>query len=57
MVDESWLWHKRLGNLCFDNLSKISMKEAARYLPKIVVPLNSVCRHCQHGNKLESVLK
>ena len=57
MVDESWLWHKRLGNLCFDNLAKISMKEAVRYLPKIIVPLNSMCRHCQHGKQTRANFK
>ena len=57
MVDQSWLWNIRLGHLSFENISKISTKEGVTDLPKIVVPLNSVCRHCQHGNKLESVLK
>ena len=45
MVDESWLWHRGLGHLGFYNISKISTKEAVRDLPKIVVPLNSVCKH------------
>ena len=49
VVDESWLWHKRLGHLGFYNLSKISTKEAIRDIPKIVVPLNFVYGHCQHG--------
>ena len=49
MVDESWLWHRRLGHLNFDNLVKISKKEDVRDLPKIVEPLNSVARHFQHG--------
>ena len=35
MVDESWLWNKRLGLLIFENISKISTKEAVRDLPKI----------------------
>ena len=51
MVDESWLWHKRLGHLSFDNLAKISTKEAVRDLPKVVVPLKSVFKHCQHGKQ------
>ena len=55
MIDEGWLCHRRLGHLNFDNLVKIS-KEAIRDLPKIVKPLNSVCKHCQHG-KLDPVLK
>ena len=55
MVNESWLWHRRLGHLNFDNLVKIS-KEVVRDLPKIVKPLNSIFKHCQHG-KLDPVLK
>ena len=51
MVEESWLWHRRLGHLGFDNLSKISTKEAVRDIPKNLVPLNSVCKHCQHGKQ------
>ena len=51
MVDESWLWHRRLGHLSFDNLSKIRKNEDVRDLPKSVVPLNFVCRHCQHGKQ------
>ena len=38
MVDESWLWNRRLGHLKFDNLVKISKKEVVRDLPKIVKP-------------------
>ena len=34
MLDESWLWHRRLEHLIFDNLVKISMKEVVRDLPK-----------------------
>ena len=57
MVDESWLWNRRLGHIGFDNLAKISMKEAVRDLPKITVPLNSVCRHCQHGKQTRASFK
>ena len=57
MVDESWLWHKRLGHLNFDNIFKISKREAIRDLPKIVKPLNSVCKHCQHGKKTRASVK
>ena len=57
MVDESWLWHRRMGHLNFDNLVKISKKEAIRDLPKIVKPLKSVCRHCQHGKQTRASFK
>ena len=57
MVEESWLWHRRLGHLGFDKLAKISTKEAVRDLPKIIVPLNSMCRHCQHGKQTRASFK
>ena len=57
MVNESWLWHRRLGHLNFDNLVKISKKEVVRDLPKIVKPLNSVCRHYQHGKQTRASCK
>jgi transposase InsO family protein len=50
-IDESWLWHKRMGHIGFDNLIKVSKKEVVRDMPKIIKPSNSVCRHCQHGKK------
>jgi hypothetical protein len=28
--DESWLWHKRMGYIQFDNLVKFIKREAAR---------------------------
>ena len=51
MVDESWLWHRRMGHLNFDNLVKISKKEDVRDLHKIVKPLNTVCKHYRHGKQ------
>ena len=46
MIYKSWLWHMRMGHLNFENLVKISKKEVVRDFPKIVKPLNSVCKHC-----------
>ena len=57
MVDESWLWHRRLGHLSFDNISKIRTKEAVRDIPKIIVPLNSLYIHCQHGKQTKASFK
>ena len=48
-VDESWLWHRRLGHLHFDNLVKISKHNAVRNLPEINKPSNTVCEFCQQG--------
>ena len=57
MVDEIWLWHKRMGHLNFDNIVKISKNEVVRDFPKIVKPLNSACRHCQHGKQTRASFK
>ena len=50
-IDESWLWHRRMGHLNFDNPVKVSMKGDIRNLSKIIKPPNHVCRHCLHGKK------
>ena len=57
MIDESWLWHRRMGNLNFDNIMKVSNKEVVRDFLKIVNPLKSVCKHCQHRKQTKSSFK
>ena len=57
MVDESWLWNRRLGHLNFDSIVKISKKEVVIDFPKIVKALNSVCKHCQHGKQTRASFK
>ena len=51
VMDESWLWDRRMGHIYFDNLVKISNLEAVRNLPKITKPSNPICRHCQLGKQ------
>jgi hypothetical protein len=55
--DESWLWHRRLGHLNFDNLIKLKNLEAVKYLPKISKPQDSVCKPCQVGKKNRTQFK
>ena len=57
IVDESWLWHRRLGHLNFDNIVKISKKKVVRDFPKILKPLNTVCKHCQLGKQTRTSSK
>jgi hypothetical protein len=38
-----------MGHMNFENLAKISRKEAVREMPKISKPSNSMCKHCLHG--------
>ena len=40
--DESWIGNKRMGHINFDNLVKISKKEAVREIPEITKPTNVI---------------
>ena len=43
LVDGSWIWHRRLGHINFENLVKGSNPGAVRNLPKITKSSNLVC--------------
>jgi hypothetical protein len=55
--DESWLWHRRMGHIHFDNLVKVRKKEAVREMTQITKPTNTLCKHCQQGKKTKTRLK
>jgi transposase InsO family protein len=55
--DESWLWHRRMGHMHFDNLVKVSKREAVREMPQITKPTNTLCKHCQQGKKTKTMFK
>jgi hypothetical protein len=50
-TDESWLWHKRMAYMNFENLVKISTKQAVRDMPKIIKPSSTICKQCRHGKE------
>lgn len=56
-IDESWLWHKRMGHICFENSIKVSKKETVRDMENIIKPSNSICRNHQHGKQTRVRLK
>jgi hypothetical protein len=55
--DESWLWNRRMGHMHFDNLVKVSKREAVREMPQITKPTNTLCKHCQQGKKTKTGFK
>jgi hypothetical protein len=55
--DESWLWHRRMGHMHFDNLVKVNKREAVREMLKITKPANTLCKHCQQGKKTKTRFK
>ena len=48
-VEESWLWHKRLCHVNFDNLVKISKNRRVRGIPSLRKPNMGLCKNCQIG--------
>ena len=56
-IDESLLCHRRMGNLRFENIVKVSKKGVVRNYPKIIKPPNHVCRHCLHGKQIRTRFK
>jgi hypothetical protein len=55
--DEGWLWHKIMGHIHFDNLVKVSKREAIREIPHIKKPTNTLCKHCQQGKQTKTGFK
>jgi hypothetical protein len=46
---ELWKWHRRLGHLSFDSLSRLSGLGLVRGLPKLKYQKDLVCAPCRHG--------
>jgi hypothetical protein len=40
--DESWLWHRIMGHIHFDNIVKVSKKESDKEIPQITKPTNTL---------------
>jgi hypothetical protein len=55
--DENWLWHRRKGYIHFDNLVKVSKREAVTEMPQITKPTNTLCKHCQQGKQTKTKFK
>jgi hypothetical protein len=55
--DESWIWHRRMGHIHFDNLVKVNKREAVREIPHITKPTNTLCKHCKQGKQTKTRFK
>jgi len=54
-VDEDpWLWHKRLGHVNFDLISKLSSKGLVRGLPNLKKPKEVMCDECKKNKQVKS---
>jgi hypothetical protein len=43
---ESWVWHRRMGHMHFDNLVKVIKRESVGEMPQIIKTTNTLCKHC-----------
>ena len=48
-IEESWLWHKRLCHVNFDNMVKIRKFKKVRGIPNLKKPDVGLCKNCQIG--------
>jgi hypothetical protein len=56
-LDESWLWHRRLGHLNFDHIVKLNNEGIMNDLPRISNPNNSRCESYQMGKMIHAQFK
>ena len=48
-IEESWLWHKRLCHVNFDNMVNIRKFRILRGIPSLKKPNVGLCKNCQIG--------
>jgi hypothetical protein len=46
-----------MGHMHFDNLVKVSRREAVKEMPQIMKPTNTFCKHCQQGKQTKTRFK
>ena len=51
---ELWKWHRRLGHLSFDLLSRLSSLDLVRGLPMLKFEKDLVCASCRHRKMFAS---
>ena len=41
--EDSWLWHRRLGRVSFDHLSRINSKKSVKGIPYLKFEKDRIC--------------
>lgn len=50
-IDETKIWHQKLGHLNLRNMKKIIFEEAIKGLPKLKMEEGKICGDCQIGKQ------
>ena len=45
--EDYWLWHKRLGHILLDHLSRINYKESVKGISYLKFEKDRICDACQ----------
>jgi hypothetical protein len=56
-IDDSELWHQRLGHLNFSDMLKIAGKDVVKGLPKMEKTEKEICGSCQLGKQTRAAHK
>jgi hypothetical protein len=56
-IDDSELWHRRLGHLNFSDMLKIAGREIVKDLPKMEKTGKGICGACQLGKQIRAAHK
>ena len=48
------LWHRRLGHIGFDHLTRVSSKDLIRGLPRLKAVRDLVCTPCRYGKMVSA---
>jgi hypothetical protein len=56
-IDDSELWHQRLGHLNFTDMLKIASKDIVKDLPKMEKTGTGICGSCQIGKQTRAAHK
>ena len=57
LLDNSWLWHRRLGHTSMHLISNISKNSLLRGLPQFKFEKDKICDACQMGKQAKSSFK
>ena len=56
-VNESWLWHRRMGHINFDNLIKLNKTQEVIDMSRISKPTDTIFNPCQHEKNMRISFK
>ena len=56
-VNDSWLWHRRLGHASMKTLSKLVKNDLVIGLPKLKFDKDKICDACQFEKQVRNFFK